>query len=40
MTKKILADGLRLTEMLKQPKNKPVFIYKQVVLLFAATYVS
>jgi len=38
VTKKILADGLRLTEMLKQPKNKPVFIYKQVVLLFAATY--
>jgi len=35
VTKKTLADGLRLTEMLKQAKNKPVSIYKQVVLLYA-----
>jgi len=36
VTKKTLADGLRLTEMLKQSKNKPVAIYKQVVLLYAS----
>lgn len=35
VTKKTLADGLRLTEMLKQAKNKPAAIYKQVVLLYA-----
>jgi len=35
VTKKTLADGVRLTEMLKQAKNKPAAIYKQVVLLYA-----
>jgi len=34
-----LADGLRLTEMLKQAKNKPAAIYKQVVLLYAGALV-
>ena len=35
-TRKVLAKGELLLEILKQPRNLPIAIYKQVVLLFAA----
>jgi F-type H+-transporting ATPase subunit alpha len=37
VTKKILNEGLRLTQMLKQPKNAPVEIYKQIVLIYSGS---
>lgn len=36
-TQKILANGLLLIEILKQPRNLPLVIYKQVLLLYAAS---
>lgn len=36
-TQKILANGLLLIEILKQPRNLPLLVYKQVLLLYAAS---
>jgi len=36
-TRKILAKGRLLIEILKQPRNLPLVVYKQVLLLFAAS---